>query len=213
MKCLKLWGLLGLLPFLAGCTVVGSAHPLFTGKEAVENPPIAGTWEPDDTNLSLRSINLTSKGNGEYEISFTGEASDDSKKSQSWVFEAKIRRVGSQLLFDATFDKFVEGDTELSADDLFAFPMHFIGVLNLEGDKAMLQFPDGDWLEKAGDSGKVPTAFAQGMARGREKNPIPIVKENDYILLLAPDSELQAFILKHAGDKKAFPPSSFHRRK
>ena len=73
MKFLNLCGCFCLLPFVAGCTVVGSVRPLFTGKEPGEDPPIGGVWEPDTPDPDAPgTVTVTNRGNAEYEVSNQG---------------------------------------------------------------------------------------------------------------------------------------------
>ncbi len=198
MKFLTLCGCLCLSPFVAGCTVVGSAHPLFTGNEPVPDPPIAGVWETDTSDPSPGTVTVTNRGNGEYEVSIPSNDSDDPGKNQLCEYDVTIRRVESYLFYDATFQELKMRDGEMTKDDLPAFPMHFVGVIRLDGDAAILRPLDDDWLKHALDEQRVRLAY--------ESQP-------GYILLLAPAPELQSFILSHVEDQEAFPPIKFHRRK
>lgn len=197
MKFLRLCGCLCLLSLVAGCTVVGSAHPLFTGKESAEDAPIAGVWEREGQDKGVREVTVESKGNGEYEVSFRDD-SDGPGKNPLYEFNATIRRVANHLLYDASFHKLIAKDVEVTEDDLLAFPMHFVGVIRLDGDTAVLQPLNGDWLK-------------DGL--GKEKFRAPHEAEGDYILLLAPAPELQSFMLNHIEDQQAFPAVKFHRQK
>ena len=199
MKFLTVCGCLCLLPFVAGCTVVGSAHPLFTGKEPAEDLPIAGVWEPDPPDPDVPgTVTVTNRGNGEYEVSIPSNNSDDPGKNQSYEYDATIRRVENHLFFDATFQELKMRDGEMTKDDLPVFPMHFVGVIRLEGDAAILRWLDDDWLQRALDEKRLR---------------LPHVAQPGYILLLAPAPEMQSFILSHVEDQEAFPAIKYHRQK
>jgi hypothetical protein len=63
----------------------------------------------------------------------------------------------------------------------------------LDKDSLRIVFLDEDWLAEAVKDGRIALAH---------------VETKGWLVLTAPTSGLQAFILKYGGEKRAFPPQS-----
>jgi len=170
----------------AGCTV-RSLFPLYTENDHVFEPALLGTWaeKPDDK----ETWTLKGAQGDAYELVW----SDGDK---STVLEARLVRLGGFRFLDL-YPK--------DADTAFAVPAHVFIRVRVDGDTLHLGLMSPDWL--TGMLDREPSRLA--CVRIREPG---FLRSQEQIVLTAPTGKLRDFVLQHAEDKEAFPPTSLVRR-
>jgi hypothetical protein len=108
-------------------------------------------------------------------------------------FQARLGRLGAGLFLDLIP---AEKDNPVVHNDLYnahMVPGHTLARVWLDKDSLRIVFLDEDWLTEAIKDGRIALTHVE--ARG-------------WLVLTAPTSGLQTFILKYGEDKKAFPLQS-----
>lgn len=174
---------LTLVLFLTGC-VVQSIHGLYTENDLVFDPALIGTWtEKENPN----PWTLEKNGEKTYTLSYT-------ENQVTAKFEAHLVRLGPYLFLDT-----YPTDAELK-NSVLAFhlmPSHLFTRIWIEKDTLRYAALDYDWMKKQLEEKKIT---------------LPNEIEDGSVILTASTKELQAFILKYAGDPEAFSkPKILHR--
>ena len=161
---------------------VHSLQPLYTEKDLIFDPALVGVWSEED---SKDSWAFEKSGEKEYRVTFTDS---DGKPG---VFQVHLLKIGGQLFLDFFPDK--AAMEELKRNDFFKFhylPAHtFARVAQIE-PALQMGLLSQDWLREI--------LAADPKAIGHEKI------EGSTIVLTASTEKLQAFVLKHVEDEKAF---------
>ena len=178
-----------------GCTTEGSFHPLFTSKDSSVDLPLNGVWESEESDSDLKAVTVTRIGEGQYTMSITTEQENTPIVRQ---YSVALRNLGEHVFYDATFDKINWKGATIEEDDLPSPPIHFLGMVIVEGDNVELMPLDGDWLHKALEDKEVQITYE---------------REKGTLLLTAKTEDLQKFVRAFSEDPKAFPVYKFHRRK
>jgi len=199
MKFLK-WGLLALAA-TTWLSCVVSLLPLFDDGYLVSEPGLLGTWKTVDsadtwTFEKAEGIEyMLTQRQAEYDLEKAVGAETPSKKvpGDTVRFRARLGRLGAGLFLDLTP---AEKYNPVVHNDLYnahMVPGHTLARIWLDQDSLRIVFLDEEWLTEAIKDGRIA---------------LPFVEAEGFLVLTAPTSGLQTFILKYGGDKRAFPLQS-----
>ena len=199
MKCLR-WGILGLAA-MTWLSCVVSLLPLFDDGYLVSEPGLLGTWkvaEDADTWTFEKAEGmeyLLTQRQAQYDLeNGPGEGTPSKKVPGDTVrFRARLGRLGAGLFLDLI--PAGQGNPEVRNDlyNAHMIPGHTLARVWLDKDLLRIVFLDEDWLTEAVKDGRIA---------------LPCVETKGWLVLTAPTSGLQTFILKYGEDKKAFPLQS-----
>jgi hypothetical protein len=199
MKFLK-WGILALAA-MTWLSCVVSLLPLFDDGYLVSEPSLLGTWKVADSADAW----TFEKADGMEYLLAQRQAEYDMKKDvglettsmtvpgDTVRFRARLGRLGAGLFLDLIP---AEKDNPVVRNDLYnahMIPGHTLARVWLDKDSLRIVFLDEDWLTEAVKDGRIALAYVE--AKG-------------WLVLNAPTSGLQAFILKYGEEKRAFPLQS-----
>jgi len=195
MKFLK-WSILALAA-MTWLSCVVSLLPLFDDGYLVYEPGLPGTWKVAD---SADTWTFEKAEGMEYlltqrQVEYVLEKGQESKRlpGDTGRFRARLGRLGAGLFLDLTP---AEKDDPAVHNDLYnahMVPGHTLARVWLDKDFLRIVFLDEDWLTDAVRDGRIS---------------LPHVEAEGWLILTAPTSGLQTFILKYGEDKKAFPLQS-----
>jgi hypothetical protein len=195
----------GLAALLAGCGPIFSLQPLFTKENIVFDEKLLGTWvqDPNKPANAWEFARLDEAGAGTladeykddlkrfYRLNVTSEENNTVHKAS---VVACLVKLGDRLFLDAFPDKFPSGEQDVEKLPLlynafFFVPVHTFIKVDLTGSQLKLWLTDDDEITKLFEA--EPTAVRHETV---DRRPI----------LTASTEELQAFVLKHAGDNRLF---------
>lgn len=199
MKFLK-WGILALAT-MTWLSCVASLLPLFDDGFLVSEPGLLGAWKVADgtdtwTFEKAEGLELLlTQRQDEYDLekSAVSEAPPKKVPGDTVRFRARPGRLGGALYLDLIP---AEKDNPVVHNDLYnahMIPGHTLARIWLDEDSLRIVFLDEDWLTEAIEDGRIT---------------LPHARAKGWLVLTAPTSALQTFILKYGGDKKAFPLQS-----
>ncbi len=169
---------------MLGC--VPSLQPLYSDKDPILLPPLAGTWVSDDgkDKFTFKADDQDRK----YDITCVSEKG-------TGQIEARLLRLGGQLFLDTTVTDLP--DTKSEYPKFHLLPVHLFTRISVEGDVLKYATLNIEWIKK-----------------GFDRNKLTLRHEStkDLIVLTAPTAELQDFIRAHADDKDAFQETKVLRR-
>ncbi|HKQ73264.1 MAG TPA: hypothetical protein VJ810_06015 [Blastocatellia bacterium] len=152
-----------------------SLHPFFTEKDIVFNDALLGEW----INESGEKCKFTKSDDNYYEFLFVDEAPAR--------FKARLIELGGAMYLDLYPEDL---DRSLGSYSANLVRAHTLARVSITKDSISIAMMDGDWLNKLRDRNQLDLAHER-LAGGE-------------IVLTAPTRELQAFVVKHADDKKMF---------
>ena len=178
--------LCGIALLLTGC--VPSLHPLYTDTDLIFEPQLIGVWAADENGEPWRFKKATDKG---YKLLLTSHG-------KTGEFYVHLLKLGTFYFLDLYP---VEPDMEDKND---FYKNHLVGIhsfmrVSIEPAALKLSMLDYYWLNDL-----------------LKTDPDLLKHEfmDDTILLTASTKELQAFVLKHAENERAFSkPYEMHRKK
>jgi hypothetical protein len=195
----------GLAALLAGCGPIFSLQPLFTKENIVFDEKLLGAWvqDPNKPANAWEFARLDEAGAGTladeykddlkrfYRLNVTSEENNTVHKAS---VVACLVKLGDRLFLDAFPDKFPSGEQDIEKLPLlynafFFVPVHTFIKVDLTGSQLKLWLTDDDEITKLFEA--EPTAVRHETV---DRRPI----------LTASTEELQAFVLKHAGDDRLF---------
>ena len=165
---------------LSGCVTVGlSLYPLYTHDDLVFDPGLLGQWSEG---TSEGVWHFEKAGERKYKLTIAEE-------SEKVAFEAHLLEVQGHMFLDLFPYKPEREENSITA--VFYVPVHlFFHVKQIEPTLQM-RLLDEEWLEKF--LGEYPDAISYAK-----------VEEFDRLVLTAPTSELQEFLITHIYTKDAF---------
>lgn len=164
-----------------------SLHPFLAIGDAVFEPALVGTWESQDQNgKGKASLTFTRAGETGYELEYR-----DPEIARVARYKVNLGLIGNQRYFDIT------PVPEKDLDDHY-IAGHSLWRVTLQGGTLTLEQLDYDWLKVL--------LTKQRTALDHE------VVEGD-IVLTASTEELQRFVLRYAGDPKAYSNKSAWKKK
>jgi hypothetical protein len=191
---------------LAGCGPVFSLHPLFTEEDIVFDEQLLGTWvegsDKSETSWEFARLNEADVGpvakdvlgdvKGLYRLTVTTKEED---KVLRGSVVACLGKLEGRMFLDVFPDKFPSGQQDMEKMPLrynafFFVPVHTFIQVDRTGDQLKLRLTDEERLAKLLEA--EPTAVKHERAM------------EDRRILTASTKELQAFVLKHAGDDRFF---------
>ena len=187
MRKIKLFLATGILLIAAGC--VPSLNPLYTEKDVVFDPALAGVWADDDT--AKETWAFEKSGEKGYKLIYTSDGT-------TGEFEVRLLKLGKMRFLDLHPDG--DGLNDLNRNDFYKahlLPAHTFAKVTQIEPTLQMAFLNPDWLAKL-----------------LEKNPGAIRHEKldeSRIVLTASTKELQKFILKYVGE--AFGDESGHLKR
>ena len=191
MRTVKLFALLGIALFVAGCVLPVSLHPFYTDKVTLLDPKLVGAWVGKDGEETLTFQFQKSSGRS-YRLRVT------EGKTTSKALEVHLFKLGKRLFLDTFPEAEETAKSQPTLYDFHLIPAHNLWRIWIERDKVRLAMLDSDWLEKA---------IKQEVALKHEEL-------DGWPVLTAGTADLQTFITKHATDKEAFPhPLDLRRKK
>jgi len=199
MKFLK-WGFL-VLAAMTGLSCVISLLPLFEDGYLVSEPGLLGTWKVNDDadTWTFEKADgmeyLLAQRQAEYDLEKVPGEETPSRKvlGDTARFRARLGRLGAGFFLDLI--PAGEGNPVVRNDlyNAHMIPGHTLARVWLDKDSLRIVFLDQDWLADAVKDGRIALAH---------------VETESWLVLTAPTSGLQTFILKYGEDKKAFPLQS-----
>jgi hypothetical protein len=190
---------------LAGCGPIFSLHPLFTRENIVFDEKLLGTWaeEPNKPENVWEFARLDEGSAGTlaqefkedlakfYRLNVTSKEDNGIRKASVVACLVKLE---DRLFLDVFPDKFPSGEQDIEKLPLlynafFFVPVHTFVKVDLAGNQLKLRLTDDE---------KIAKLF--------EAEPAAVKYEtvDDRPILTASTKELQAFVLKHAGDDRLF---------
>jgi len=212
-----------LVLFLAGLAFASTAcltslHPWFTEEDLVFEPALVGTWvdpaSEDDTwtferqdDTTYRLITTGDEGKPGLFAKTTGKP----KHIVAARLTARLMRLGEARYLDIC-----AGDewTDSSMLQHVLVNSHGLARLRLEGDALRVAFLDEDRLEAMlGDRRVVLPHEVVDVDGDADQPPTRIHSTGRRVLLTAPTSELQRFLVTYASDSNAFETEQVMRRR
>ncbi len=191
-----------LAALLGGCVPVMSLHPLYTEKDLVFEEKLLGSWIDDSNNIwEFKDPNEQKKM---CKLIFTDD--DDGQKGS---FDIRLTKLDKKLFLDVIPNQFpfeeegqqhsfIEDQIELTVkvspkwayNTFFFVPFHsFIKINLFEPQQIKMQITDDEEMTKLLEE---------------DPNAIEHISVEDRFVLTASTEELQAFVLKYAGDSRVF---------
>lgn len=187
---------------MGGCIPVMSLYPLYTKESLAFDERLLGVWVADvnDPDGSWEFARLGPTADGMIPDSLKPESAklyklnvqDDKKNKGSFV--ACLVKLGDKSFLDVFPDRFPAGPQDVEKMELmfnafFFVPAHTFVKVDAIGDQLKMRLTDDE------DFGKLIAA---------EPNAVTWASVEDRPILTATTKDLQAFILKHADDKRLF---------
>ena len=201
MKTKPIFFVLLLVLILPGC-LVKSLHPFYTDNNLVYKAELTGAWMDHDSNTWVISRHMKKTGlfkddipDQAYTIIFT-----DQKGSSK--FMAHLFTIEKQLYLDFYPDE-DEGHTDLG--NFHFIPAHSLAQVNLKGNSIEIRWYNEEWLVNLFNQNRIRIAHERVPYDADDHNP-----DNYQVILTAPTSELQKFILKYGHDPEAFKQDKNH---
>jgi len=188
---------------LAGCVPVVSLHPLFTKENITFEEKLLGAWvkdpnKPEVTWVFSRLDPSAAEGILEpwreeidkfYRLVITDE------EGRNGSFAACLVKLGDRLFLDVLPDRFPSDEQDIEKMKLpyngfFFAPVHTFIRVDSIGEQLTLWITDDEQFKELVEA--EPTA-------------VRYEEVNERLVLTASTKELQAFVAKHAGDKRLFP--------
>jgi len=199
MKVLK-WVILA-LAVTTWLSCVVSLLPLFDDGYLVSEPGLLGTWKvaDDSDTWTFEKAEgmeyLLTQRQAEYDLEKSPGKETTSRRvpGDTARLRARLGRLGAGLFLDLIPAE--QGNPEVRNDlyNAHMIPGHTLARVWLNKDSLRIVFLDEDWLTEAVKDGRIA---------------LPYVETAGWLVLTAPTSGLQTFILKYAEDRKAFPLQS-----
>ncbi len=189
------------LAVMVSLSCVVSLLPLFDDGYLVSEPGLLGTWKVADSadtwtfeKTESMEYRLTQR-QAEYDLEKPVGLETPSKKvpGDTARFRARLGRLGAGLFLDLIPAE--QGNPEVRNDlyNAHMVPGHTLARVWLDKDSLRIVFLDEDWLTEAVKDGRITLAH---------------VETKGWLVLTAPTSGLQTFILKYGEEKRAFPLQS-----
>jgi hypothetical protein len=162
-----------------GCVL--TLNSLFTSKDAVFDPELAGVWQNPETTWTIKPFD---KATGRYAVDAAMQKQPEAK------FYATLGTVGKNRFLELTPQR----PDAIHAKTFFGghfLPLHSFWKVGLDGDKLTLTSMSIQWLQSAIEQKKTDIKF--------EKS------DGGIVFLTASTQELQEFVAKYADDRGAFP--------
>jgi len=170
-----------LLGALTGC--VPSLHPLYTAKEVIFDPALAGTWRSEEGD----TWRIAGAPGDAYEVVVVANG-------EPGRMEGHLIRVGEERFLDL-YPAEPDFRNEFYAGHLLRVH-HFVRI-RLKEEALEAAVLDESWLEKQLDA---------------KRYSVRHEKVGDNYLLTAPPAELQGFLRQVAAEPEAFSDSALYRR-
>ena len=164
---------------MLGC--IPSLHSLFTDKDLVVEPALAGTWTSDDGKTKF-----TFKPKSD---SKAYELVCEEKEHGTATLEARVGRIGKHLIADTAITDYDNLGIKTDIAKFHLVPTRLFTRIAIEGDTLRYATLNVEWLKKGIEEKKLTIAHAL---------------VNDMLVLTATTADLQAFLAKHADDSGAF---------
>ncbi len=157
-----------------GCVV--TRHPIYTAKDVIDLPGLAGTWV--DEKEETRWVFQAAKDKA-FDLTYT-------EKGLDGTFEVHAVRLGKYVFLDM-YPKAPEKMNDFYL--MHYLPVHTAFLTSLDGDSLTLSLPNVNWLEKQAEAKKLKAAHE---------------KWDERLVLTGSTAELQKFLVQIAPDKEAF---------
>lgn len=178
------------LALLASC-VTYSVHPLYDERTSVFEPRLVGTWiDASEPNRPTKII-FTKDDENAYRATYVDP---DRGADAVFLYDAHLVKLGGRFFLDAVQTGVRVGNQDFDTEGIVS---HLIARVSLDGDKLRLDLLDDDWLQK-GFAAKTIALPHETTGSGGLDNGV---------VLTASTADLQKFVLAHAADDQAFPPS------
>lgn len=195
----KLLTMAGILVIGAAGCIPTSINPLYSEKDLIFEPLLVGVWKDKDE--SKESWTFEKAGEKQYRLITT------ENDGSTGEFKVHALKLGGALFLDLFPDGCGVKDTTCTGYyQAHLQPMHsFLKVSQLDPTTLQLSSMDLKWLAEFLKEN--PKAIAHETLRAD--------KDDEQIILTAPTSDLQAFMVKHLKTPKAFgdEPSTLKRVK
>ncbi len=175
-----------LLAPIASCEApIGVLHSLLHEDEAVAEPAVLGEWsQTGDGTSTFRFEKAEGRG---YKLTMVDP--QDNGSNGSAVFDVQLVKLGGYLFMDAQLEQMTVKGESVDAD-VFWFPVHLFGRIEVVNDKLEMRLLEEGWLKRALEDGRVNLRYEKVGQYG--------------ILVTATTDELQEFARKFAADEEAF---------
>jgi len=175
---------------LGGCVPVMSINPLFTKDNLIFDQKLLGTWVDDINSPDMTwQFSKAEEPNNAYKLILRDEG------GRKGSFLAHIVKLENHLFLDLFPDEFPSdindpNKTEWLYNAFFLVPAHTFLRLDALGPVLKMRMTKSD---------KMAEMLEQ------DPNAVRHAKVEDTIILTASTKELQAFMVKYAGDERLFP--------
>jgi hypothetical protein len=173
---------LAFVTVLFGGCVVQSIQPLFSEKDYIEYPALAGTWKQQDENKEI-GVWIFSREGTHYKLVHSDE------KGHRATFNVAAGKIGADVFLDFVLTDIEPKDSLNDLAQVSLIAAHAFAKLVKTNDALVLVAMDYEWLEKHLEAN--PKAIAHVT---QDKRPI----------LTASTEELKTFVAKYASDNKVF---------
>lgn len=202
MKTKKL-AFMCLAALLGGCVPILSLHPLFTEEDVVFEEKLLGTWLDDSTPSEMTwefarldptaSERLREELGDQIKKFYRLSITD--KEGRKGSLAACLVKLKDRLFLDVFPDKFPSGETDMEKTKLmynafFFVPAHTFLRVDSIGEQLTLRLTMDDRLKELLEA---------------EPDAVKFTLVDDLPILTASTKELQAFVVKYAGDERLFP--------
>jgi len=179
---------------LGGC-FVPSANPLFTDKDLIVDPALAGTWgEPNEKERQI----FVADGEKAYRWSAMDKESTN-------VFRAHLVQLGKERFLDALLTRTSDEWKGIGRASVVIRPAHIFFKVQVTNATLRLDALSVEWMEK------LLKEHPQILAHERLHEP-DVADDEQRALLTASTVELQRFVSEHASDTNAFPAGNVYPR-
>lgn len=185
---------------MSGC-LVKSLHPFYTDKDVLYKPEILGSWTSGDSakgedfarweikrHMVFNGIMKDDKPGTGYDIVYTD-------KKGTYKFLATLFSLDNQLYLDFYL-------SEMDASGLAVGHLvmaHTLARVKIEKARVTISWYNEEWIMKLFNENRIR------IAHERVPNNVDVKDPANYeVVLTAPTSELQKFILKYGNDPEAF---------
>jgi len=179
---------------LGGC-FVPSVSPLFTDKDLIVDPALAGTWgEPNEKERQI----FVADGEKAYRWSAMDKESTN-------VFRAHLVQLGKERFLDALLARTSDEWKGIGRASVVIRPAHIFFKVQITNASLRLDALSVEWMEK------LLREHPQVLAHERLHEP-DVADDEQRALLTASTVELQRFVTEHASDTNAFPAGNVYPR-
>jgi hypothetical protein len=184
---------------LAGCSGVGSVHPIYTQDNTVSLSGVLGTWTEKDAN---GVVVISSGAHGGFILRFRED--DGILKT----FDLHLTKIGGALFADV-----YSGQGGAVGEDLIRMPVHLFAKIEVKKDRLALYFPDPEWFDRHLSERPSAIHHIKEYPKG-EKGWIYLTEKTRKVraflkkCVKRPEAFVETMVLTKVSDSQAPPPEN-----